>query len=70
MATLYNDGPLCGPFPIFNTLPEFSDYTLDVSFLMTTQYKASRMNVSVYPLAEASVGFLTSFYTLNYAAVN
>ena len=23
MAPTYNSGPLCGPFPIFNTLPGF-----------------------------------------------
>ena len=28
LATLYNDEPLCGPFPIFSTLPEFSEFTL------------------------------------------
>ena len=28
MAPSCNDGPLCGPFPIFRTLPEFSDFTI------------------------------------------
>ena len=28
MALLYNDGPLCGPFPISSKHPEFGEYTL------------------------------------------
>ena len=28
VVQLYNDGPICGPFLIINTLPEFSKFTL------------------------------------------
>ena len=31
-ASLHNDEPLCGPFPIFSMHPEFGEFTLGETF--------------------------------------
>ena len=33
MAATFIGGPLCGPFPTFNTLPEFSAFTLYLTLM-------------------------------------
>ena len=37
VALLYNDGPLCGQFPIFSKHPEFGEFTLLIDLFMSSK---------------------------------
>ena len=44
LVSLYNGGPLCGPFPTFGKHPEFGEFTLIVLKVLTIQLNFIKSN--------------------------